>query len=94
MHQTSPTSKYKQPTQPQIYKNSLKQISSKDPHNIISQKSNIENSKLNKQQNNFNLTKIVSNQYPVLIIMILEYKTLSAHPSLGTNCQNWHKTAG
>ena len=37
-HQTFPTLKYKQTTQPQIYKNNLKQISSKDPHNNISHK--------------------------------------------------------
>ena len=60
----------------------------------ISHTNNIENSKLNKQQNNFNLTKIVSNQYPILIMIILEYKTLSACPSSGASCQNWQKTEG
>ena len=60
----------------------------------ISHANSIENSKLNKQQNNFNLTEIVSNQYPILIIIILEYKTLSARPSSGATCQNWRKTEG
>ena len=36
------------------------------PHTTISHTNNIENSKLNKKQNNFNLTQIFSNQYPVL----------------------------
>ena len=36
------------------------------PHTTISHANNIKNPQLNKQQNNFNLTKIFSNQYPVL----------------------------
>ena len=51
----------------------------------------LENSKLNKEQNNLNLTEIISNQYLIVIIIILEYKTLSAHPSTGAACQNWQK---
>ena len=75
----------------------IKTTSNKFPPKIfttISHTNNIENSKLNKQQNNFNLTKIVSNQYPILITIILEYKTLSARPSSDANCQNWQKTEG
>ena len=69
----------------------IKANSKKFPPKIvttISHTNNIENSKLNKQQNNFNLTKIVSNQYPILIIIILEYKTLSARPSWSATCHN------
>ena len=36
------------------------------PHITISHTSNIENFQLNRQQNNFNLTKIFPNQYPIL----------------------------
>ena len=78
----------------------IKTTSNKFPQKIltaISHTNNMENSKLNKiikQQDNFNLTKIVSNQYPILIIIILEYKTLSARPSSGATCQNWQKTEG
>ena len=73
----------------------IKTTSNKFPPKIftkICHTNSIENSKLNKQQNNFNLTEIVSNQYPILIIIILEYKTLSARPSSGATCQNWQKT--
>ena len=69
----------------------IKTASNKFPPKIltpISHTNNIENSKLNKQQNNLNLTKIVSNQYPILIIIILEYKTLSARPSWSATCHN------
>ena len=75
----------------------IKATSNKFPPKIltpISHTNNIENSKLNKQQNNFNFTKIVPNQYPILIIIILEYKTLSARPSSGANCQKWQKIEG
>ena len=75
----------------------IKTTSNKFPPKIlitISHTNNIEHSKLNKQQNNFNLTKIVFNQYPILIIIILEYKTLSARPSWDATCQNWQKTEG
>ena len=75
----------------------IKTTSNKFPPKIfttISHTNNIENFKLNKQQNNFNLTKIVSSQYPMLIIIMLEYKTLSARLSSGVTCQNWQKTEG
>ena len=75
----------------------IKTTSNKFPPKIltaISHTNNIESSKLNKQQNNFNLTKIVSNQYPILIIIILEFKTPSARPSSVATCQNWQKTEG
>ena len=75
----------------------IKATSSKFPAKIlttISHTNNIENSKLSKQRNNFNLTKIISSQYPILIIIILEYKTLSPRPSSGATCQNWQKTEG
>ena len=75
----------------------VKATSNKFPPKIlttISHTSSNENSKLNKQQNNFNLTKIVSNQYPILIIIILEYKTLSTRPSSGAICQNLQNTEG
>ena len=57
----------------------IKTTSNKFPPKIfttISHTNSIENSKLNKQQNNFNLTEIVSNQYLIVIITILEYKVL------------------
>ena len=69
----------------------IKTTSNKFPPKIfttISHTNNIENSKLNKQQNNFNLTKIVSNEYAILIIIILEHKALSARPSSSATCQN------
>ena len=75
----------------------IKTTSNKFPPKIltaISHTSNIESSSFKKQHNNFNLTKIVFNQYPILIIIILEYKTLSARPSSGATCQNWQKTEG
>ena len=75
----------------------IKTTSNKFPRKIlttISHRNNIESSKLNKKQNNFNLTKIVSNQYPILIIIILEFKALSARPSSGATCQNCQKTEG
>ena len=75
----------------------IKATSNKFPPKIltpISHTNNIENSRLNKQQNNFNLTKKISNQYPILIIIILEFKTLSARPSSGATYQNWQKTEG
>ena len=75
----------------------IKTASNKFPPKIlttISHTNNIENSKLNKQQNNFNLTKKISNQYPILIIIILEFKTLSVCPLSGATCQNWQKTEG
>ena len=75
----------------------IKTTSNKFPPKIlttISHTNNIESSKLNKQRNNFNLTKIVSNQYRILIIIILEFKTLSARPLSGVTCQNWQKTEG
>ena len=48
------------------YKKAISNKFSPKLHTAISHTNNIEKSQLNKQQNNFDLTKIFSNQYPIL----------------------------
>ena len=75
----------------------IKTTSNKFPPKIlatISHTNNNESSKLNKQQNNVNLTKIVSNQYSILIIIILELKKTKCSSLIGRHLSKLSKKRG